>query len=235
MGTPEKGKIAVQAVLFDLDGTLIDSIGVYYTIVSATLKELGMPGATMEAVYDATENGSFDWYKILPAAIESSHPGIVDRAWEIAARISPRMFREGVSLIPGCAEQLQRIVKSGLTAAIVTSTPRRNISAKLEPFAQQGLAHLFKAVINADDTDRVKPAGDPLIECCRRINTAPAKCVYIGDTRTDIQAGKAAGTYTVGVLTGFDDQDTLRAERPDAVIDSISELHEVVLLDASVD
>ena len=73
MFQPEKGKIDVQAVLFDLDGTLIDSIGVYYTIVSATLEELGMPNVTMEAVNDATENGGFDWYKI-PIAFPAHCP-----------------------------------------------------------------------------------------------------------------------------------------------------------------
>jgi phosphoglycolate phosphatase-like HAD superfamily hydrolase len=56
----------------------------------------------------------------------------------------------------------------------------------------------------------------------------PNKCVYVGDTRTDIKAGKAAGMKTVAVLTGFDDYDMLANESPDAIIDSIRNLVEVI-------
>ncbi len=58
----------------------------------------------------------------------------------------------------------------------------------------------------------------------------PNKCVYVGDTRTDMQAGKAAGMRTVGVLTGFDEYEILEKENPDAIIDSVQNLLEVIAI-----
>jgi phosphoglycolate phosphatase-like HAD superfamily hydrolase len=98
----------------------------------------------------------------------------------------------------------------------------------MQPLQHAGVAKLFKVIITSDDVPNRKPDPDPLIECARRLDVKPNKCVYVGDTRTDIKAGKSAGMKTIGVLTGFDDYDMLANEGPDAIIDSIRNLLEVI-------
>ena len=83
-------------------------------------------------------------------------------------------------------------------------------------------------VIAADDVPRKKPAADPLLECCQRLGVRAEDSVYVGDSRTDVQAGIAAGMKTVAVLTGFDLKDALIRENPDAVIDSIADLKDIL-------
>ncbi len=90
--------------------------------------------------------------------------------------------------------------------------------------------YLMEEIITADDTSRKKPAADPLIECSKRLGIAAGKSVYVGDMRLDIKAGKSAGTKTIGVLTGFADFESLKTEEPDAIINSIAELPDVIFM-----
>jgi len=140
------------------------------------------------------------------------------------------MFKQRVTLLPGAAESLRKVAACGLKLAVVTSTPLQNMPAKLEPLQAAGIFDLLQEIITADDTERRKPSADPLLECCRRLAVDPGKSVYIGDTLIDIQAGKAAGTGTIGVLTGFDTCEMLQEEKPDAIISSLAGLAEVILL-----
>jgi HAD superfamily hydrolase (TIGR01549 family) len=153
---------------------------------------------------------------------------LVAEARKISAQVAPRLFEAGVNLIAGTAEVLTRLAAGGLTLAIVTSTPGENMAAKLRPLEASASLKLFEKIVTADDTMRKKPAPDPLLRCCRDLGIAPSSAVYVGDMRVDIQAGKAAGTGTVGVLTGFDDYETLRAQQPDAIIASVADLSPVL-------
>ena len=223
-------KLEVEAVMLDLDGTIIDSIEIYYEIVGAVLKRLHLPQVGPEQINKANENGTFLWEKLFPSEMFDNNIKLKDEAWVIARELAPKMFTNRVKLLPGAAEMLQQIAARGLPLAVVTSTPLQNMPAKLTPLAEAGVLPLFAEIITADDTERKKPAADPLIECCRRLTVAVEKCVYVGDTLIDIQAGQAAGTGTVGVLTGFDNRQMLQTARPDAVIDSLADLAAVVSL-----
>lgn len=220
----EMKKIEAQAILLDLDGTLINSIGIYHKIVNAVFERLCLPPISWSELRDAAADGEFAWERVLPEETLQDQPEMTRQAKEIAWEIYPDLFAEEVRLFPGAKEVLQNAGQRGLKLAVVTSTPKANISLKLKPFAQEGIIHLFEEIITSDDTPRKKPAPDPLIECGNRIGVSPEHCVYVGDTRTDIQAGKAAGMKTVGVLTGFDDRDALSRENPDAMLDSIAGL-----------
>ncbi len=221
-------KLIVDAAIFDLDGTIIDSVGIYHRIVDATLDRLGLPPVSMARLRDAAENEDFDWQKVFPEEIDTANTDLVETAWKVVEEISPHMFSDAVELIPGTADILTRVAKSGLTIAIVTSTPQKSLPPKIVPLVDAGIHHFFDEIITSDDTTRRKPAADPLIECLKRLGIAPEESVYVGDTRVDIKAGKAAGTKTIGVLTGFDDFESLQGEHPDAIIASITGLPSVL-------
>lgn len=221
-------KIEVEAVMLDLDGTIIDSIEIYYEIVGAVLKRLDLPQVGPEEIRKANENGTFLWEKLFPIEMFDNNIKLKDEAWVIARELAPGMFNDRVRLLPGAAEMLKQIASTGLKMAVVTSTPRANMPAKLKPLVEAGVLQLFEEIITADDTRLKKPSAEPLLECTRRLTIKVERCVYVGDTLVDIQAGQAAGTRTIGVLTGFDNHQMLRAAQPDAIINSLADLASVV-------
>ncbi|NNL43519.1 MAG: HAD hydrolase-like protein, partial [Desulfobacterales bacterium] len=165
---------------------------------------------------------------VFPEETKEDKEELIKNAWKLAEEIGPKLFLDKVKLIPGAAEVLTRVSQRGIKLAVVTSTPKENMTAKLKPLIDSGISHLMEEIITADDTERIKPAADPVVECNKRLGIPAGKSVYVGDMRLDIKAGKAAGTKTIGVLTGFDDFESLKTENPDAIINSINELSDVI-------
>ena len=220
----------IQAVLFDLDGTLIDSIGIYYHIVAIVLERLGLPPATQEDILSAAEQDPFDWLQVMPRVDPSQKERLVAPAWRIVEEAYPSLFREQARLIDGVVSLLNQLAEKEIKIGIVTSTPRKHLNHKMAILEQQGVAKLVKAVITADDAPFKKPAPHPLILCANQLKTPVARCVYIGDTCLDIQAGKSAGMRTIAVLSGFDREESLAAERPDALIPSVGHLIDILTI-----
>lgn len=226
----DQNKLLVDAVIFDMDGTLIDSIDIYFEIVEIALKRLELPQVSRTRILDAAETGDFNWDLVLPDEVKNKKDEIIAAAWEIINEVAPQMFEENLELIRGADNILQNISSSIPKIGLVTSTQRQYLKIKMRPLKSAGVEKLFDVIITSDDVPNRKPDPDPLIECAKRLDVNPNKCVYVGDTRTDMQAGKAAGMRTVGVLTGFDDYDALNKEIPDAIIDSIGDLIDVIAI-----
>ncbi|RLC10526.1 MAG: hypothetical protein DRI24_20190 [Deltaproteobacteria bacterium] len=178
---------------------------------------------------DAAKNGDFEWEQLFPRKTQEEKDRMIKRTREIIDEIYPNLFGTHAKLIPNAKETLETISQKGIKMGIVTSTPRENMKVKLPPLVDSGINDLLEVIIHADDVSLKKPAPDPLLECSKRLGILPELCMYVGDTRTDIQAGKAAGMKTVGVLSGFDDYKALNRENPDAVIDSIVDLTDILV------
>ena len=220
--------LTVDAVMFDLDGTLIDSVPVYYKIIDIVFAELGVPEVSRETLLRAMDNGDFDWDCVLPESMKKDKDELSQKARRIIDEIGPPMFRQQVRLIPGTVAIFQRIAAAGIKTGLVTSTPAQNMAVKLVPLIKAGLEEQLEAVVTTDDVRYKKPAAEPLILGSKILGIPPENCVYVGDTRVDIRAGKAASMGTVGVLTGFDDYGALKKEKPDSILDSIAQLNEAV-------
>lgn len=224
----ETGILDVEAVLFDLDGTLIDSAPVYYKIIEVAFQRLDFPLVSNQTLVEALKDGEFNWDLVLPSPVKFTREEMIRKARGIIDEISGPMFREAVTLVAGTGEVLRQIRRKGLKLGIVTSTPRNNLALKLTPLKEAGVDAFFESIITSDDVRNKKPHAEPLILCSQRLCVTPGKSAYVGDTRVDIRAGKAAGMKTIGVLTGFDTYDTLKNETPDAVIDSIARIAEAI-------
>lgn len=222
-------QLKVEAVMFDLDGTLIDSTEVYYRIVEVALERLGMPPVPRRSILDAAQDGTFDWRGVLPPETQGDREALVAEGWRVVKEVYPDMFRNGVELVPGAADTITALAAAGVKIGIVTSTQRVNMADKIRLLKQAQVADLIGAVITADDAPRLKPAPDPLIVCGERLDVAPRNNVYVGDTRIDIMAGRAAGMKAVGVLTGFDRREDLMSARPDAILPSVADLAGLVV------
>jgi HAD superfamily hydrolase (TIGR01662 family) len=223
-----QNKLKVEAVIFDLDGTLIDSIDIYFKIVEKALATLNLPQVSRQRILAAAESEDFNWALVLPEAEMDRKDEIIDEAWQIINEIAPQMFRQNVKLIPGADTILRNLSSRGLKIGLVTSTQRQYLKNKMRPLESAGVDTLFEIIITSDDAHKRKPAPEPLLECAKRLQVNPDKCIYVGDTQIDIKAGKAAGMQTVSVQTGFDEYEALKKENPDAIIDGIRDLMAVI-------
>jgi 2-phosphoglycolate phosphatase len=217
-------KIAADAVIFDLDGTLIDSVPIYYNIIDIIFDRLGIPPVPQSTLLEAMKNGEFEWDLVLPDESKKNKYQLVEKARKIIDEIAPPMFHDQIKLISGTSDTLIKIAAKGLKLALVTSTIREYMATKLAPLARAGVADLFEVVITADDVENKKPHAEPLVMCSDKLGLSPRNCIYVGDTRVDVQAARAAGMQTVAVLTGFDDYEALERENPDAIIERVSDL-----------
>jgi HAD superfamily hydrolase (TIGR01509 family) len=176
------------------------------------------------------KDGEFEWDLVIPAGLKYRKAEVVKSAHAILEEIAPSMFRRQVKLIPGAAETLMDMAAHGLRLALATSTLREYMAIKLEPLKKAGVEHLLEVIITADDVRHKKPHAEPLIRCSNQLGLEAGCCAYVGDTRVDIRAGKAAGMQTVGVLTGFDGYEALENEEPTVIIDSIADLRTTLAL-----
>jgi phosphoglycolate phosphatase len=220
----EKHSLAVDAVIFDLDGTLIDSAPIYYELIDVVFKRLGIPPVDRQVLLEAMQDGEFEWDLVLPEGMKPCKEEVIKNAQIIIDDIAPSMFRQQVKLIPGTAQVLKGIAAEGLRLALATSTLRDYMAVKLAPLRKAGIENLLEVIITADDVRNKKPHAEPLLKCSRMLGLDPGQCAYVGDTRVDIRAGRAAGMQTVGVLTGFDGYEALKNEKPNVIINSIAEL-----------
>ena len=220
--------LKVAAVMFDLDGTLIDTVPIYYKIIDIIFAKLGIPRVSKETLLEAMADGDFDWNCVLPDNMKPRKAELIENARAVIDQVAPPMFHEQTKLIPGTGEIFRQFASKGIKIGLVTSTPAKQMPVKMIPLNNAGLEKQFDVIVTADDVRQKKPAAEPLVRCSEKLGVPFEKCVYVGDTRVDIRAGKAAGMKTVGVLTGFDNYDTLRNERPDAIISSIARLVETL-------
>jgi HAD superfamily hydrolase (TIGR01549 family) len=210
-----------QGILFDLDGTLIDTTAVYFKMVAIALDRLGLPAAPRERILAAAETDPFDWLRIIPPDYHHQREKLIPAAWRVIEEVYPALFRAEAALMSGAVDVLNRLVREGIKIGIVTSTPRNHLAHKMSLFDGIAIMAHLSAIIAADDAPRKKPAPDPLLACADLLGLPAATCLYIGDTWMDIRAGKAAGMMTVAVLSGFDQSPALAAEDPDALIESV--------------
>ena len=222
-------KLHVDAVMFDLDGTILDSIHIYYQIIETVFNRLDLPLPSRNKLREAAKTGDFEWGRVFPKRTPKENDRLIEKTRKIIADIYPNLFRTQAKLIPGVKKTLEAVLQEGIKIGIVTSTPRQSMAVKLHPLVDSGVSDLMEIIITADDAPRKKPAADPLLEGSKKLGILPEHCMYVGDACTDIQAGKAAGMKTVGVLTGFDDHKALSRENPDSIIESIAQLPKIIL------
>ena len=220
------GGFALEGLIFDLDGTLIDSVGIYYTMMESVFERLHWPRVSREVMRKAIKDDGFEWGLVLPAGSGRSKEDLIAAAREVIRDLYPRVFEDRVEVVPGADQVLSKLHEREVKLGLVTSTLGRFIEFKLIPLKRCGVHHLFHSVITLDDTKNRKPSGDPLLECAKRLGENPEKCAYVGDTTGDIVAGKAAGMRTIAVLTGLDDYQALKGEGPDMILESVSQLPE---------
>lgn len=225
---PESFGLKLKAVLFDLDGTLIDSIESYYRIVEIALERLGLPQVSRRVITQAATGDRFDWNLVMADVPEQRRKNTIKDAGQLIEQIYPDEFLKTLVPFSFVGDVFNALQAKGIRIGIVTSTPEKNIDEKMKILDQAGVSNLIEQVVHSGDVERIKPFPDPLLLCCSRMGLEADQCVYVGDMGIDIEAGRASGMKTAGVLTGFMTRSELARFHPDMILPSVEMLPQVL-------
>ncbi len=205
------GKMPIRGVLFDWDGTLLDS---FHADTQAYLQMFHAVGIDW-GVEDLLRHYSPDWHHVYRAA------KLPRARWEEADRLWMRFYGlQRPGLLPG-ARRVLRELRRRFVLGLVTSGSRARVRRQLHRF---GLTAHFAARVCSEDAHRRKPHPAPLELALRRMRLRPEVCVYVGDAPQDIEMARRAGVRAVAVLGPFPLHERLRAARPDALLASVEQL-----------
>lgn len=211
---PAPGRFAdAHAVLFDLDGTVLDTIElILFSLRHATGEVLGAPLPDDVLLRNVG----------VPLAKQMAEfePSRADELLTVYRAHNAVHHDRLVRAFPGVADGLAE-VRSERPIGVVTSKSRVMAERGLEV---TGLLESFDVVVTCDDTERHKPDPEPLLFAAGALGVDLRYCVYVGDSPHDIRAAKAAGARAVGVTWGVSSEADLAAETPDAVVDKMADL-----------
>jgi len=211
--------VAYPVVLFDLDGTVIDSGGIILASMRhATREVLGREYPDEELMRAVGGPG-------LEAQMRGFDPERVDELVRVY-RAHNEPLHEELVCCTGMEDVLERLRADGRRLGVVTAKRRETVELA---FAHVPLGHLFEVVVGGDETERHKPDPEPLLLAAERLGAAPEETAYVGDSPFDVRAAKAAGMRSVAVTWGrIHDRARLEHEQPDAIVDTAEELLAVV-------
>jgi HAD superfamily hydrolase (TIGR01509 family) len=207
----------IEAVVFDLDGVLLDSEQVWDEVREELARERG--GRWHDrAQRDMMGMSSTEWSRYMHDVI-----GLREPPEEISAQVVRRMgerYRERLPLLPGAVEAVERLA-ARWPLGLASSSNRPLIDLVLDV---SGLARFFRATVSSEEVARGKPAPDVFLEAARRLGVAPGRCGVVEDSANGILAGRAAGMFVVAIPNPHfpPGEDALRAA--DVVLSSLEEL-----------
>lgn len=193
----------VKAVLFDLDGTLVDSLPELYHGVHTVLSDMGLKAPSQEAVGAMIGKGILVLVQRLCAALGIAVES--EQGRDLFDRLLKAWSESGgrhMAFYPGVTEGIEQLKDKGIRVALVTNKQR---SLTVEFLQSRGLESLFDTVVAGDDCPNNKPAPDMLIRAMTEMNVCASETVMVGDSRNDALAGRAAGVSVALVETGYNE------------------------------
>ena len=212
-----------EAVLFDLDGTVLDTAPDLLAAANALRLRRGLPLLPLKGFREQVSRGA-------RAMLAVGLPEFADMPAEIQAQIVDeflsvyeREIHRDTLLFPGMKNLLDALEAKDIVAGIVTNKPIRMAERLLDAM---DLSRRFPIVLGGDSLPERKPHPLPVLTACKRLSIDPSRVFFVGDDARDVQAGAAAGCVTVAVTWGYVDAERLPHWGADAIID-----HPVELLD----
>ncbi|MFH0800376.1 MAG: HAD family hydrolase [Pseudomonadota bacterium] len=210
-----------DAVIFDLDGTLLNTIDDIADAINAILASMGLPGHKVEA-----------YKKYVGAGMESLVRNVLpEKCWD---EVTIKAFKElevgyrgfhKSRPYDGINELLSGISSLDIRMGILSNRPEASV--KLLVGKLLGGFH-FDAILGAVDGLPLKPHQAPALEISRRLSVSPNRCLFLGDSDVDMQSASSAGMYPVGALWGFRTADELVSNGAETIINSPGELLKIL-------
>jgi len=219
MSEPDADLPQPAAVIFDLDGTLVDTVGARIEAWLAVFAEEGIPADRRHVAGLIGADGRRLAREVAERAGIELEPGrdeaIDARCGRIFAELNQRPRP-----LPGVGDLLGRLESSRIPWAIATSSRREQVTTSVDAL---GLT-TQPLIVDGSHVEHAKPAPDLLLLAARELDTEPMRCWYVGDATWDMLAAVAAGMVGIGVTTGAVDASTLRGAGASHVVASLAEL-----------
>lgn len=215
--------LQVRAVLFDVDGTLVDSVEAYRVVAEYAAAPYGIP-ITDDVVRHALNTNHPNFWDLVVPANRPNRAELIGEIKKEAFRRWPEVLRQYGRLIPGLSQALEVLQGRGLSLGIVTGSR----GGSLQPLEDAGLMEFFEVIVTRQNIKQRKPHPEGLLKGVADLGVEPGEAVYVGDSVVDIQAGRAAHMASVAVLSGAGDSALLSIEGPDWIIHTCSHLPEVL-------
>ena len=207
----------LSAVLFDWDGTLLDSAEASYRCYERLFGSFGI--AFDRALFESSY--SPDWYRTYAAV------GLPRERWPQADRLWLELYaREKCALLPGAAEALGRLRAARISAGLVTSGSRERVVSELDALS---VREFFGALVCSEDSRRKKPHPEALLLALERLGVAAGEAAYVGDSPEDIEMARSAGVFAVGIAGGFPNREALAAAAPDLLVPGLAAAAEALV------
>ncbi len=188
--------LGATTILFDLDGTLVDTVGAFYMLAKRTGDEFGINMARSH-VYNLLNHGLPYWDSVLPDTTPDRQATIAQLNRRAVA-LWPEVIAEHARIFPGIHDTLTTLKERGYTLGIVTGSS----GASLDLLFSAGVRELFDVVISGADVSQRKPHPEGLLKCLHTLHANANDTLYVGDTSIDMHASRAAGVTAVAVLSG---------------------------------
>ncbi len=212
-----------KAVLFDLDGTLLDTAADFADVVQQMTVQAARPAIEFMAIHKTVSNGARALVE-LAFEIQPGHPDFEERFETLLSLYAQRILTTKATLYPGMDTLLLQLEKAGIPWGIVTNKPERFSRPLLESL---GLSTRCSTLICPDHVSQSKPHPEPLLLACKQLNINPQDAIYVGDHPRDIDAGRAAGMYTIAVRYGYlPDTPPVEQWQADLVVESVEHIRQ---------
>ncbi|MEM2940139.1 MAG: HAD-IA family hydrolase [Thermoproteota archaeon] len=210
----------IKAVLFDLDGTLVDTMEAFHLMVNSLLKSFNKPersfsenvklvGKPSKTIVETIVNETG-----LDVSLEE-FSGIMFREW-----VYTYMPKHG-KLYPDSLNVLRALRERGYLLGVVSNTSKEELPHYLNSFK---IGEFFSVAVSSGDVTSPKPSPEPVLKAIQALNVKPVEAVMVGDRPEDVEAGKLAGTYSVAILRSVRPKAELEAVKPDFIVSELSEM-----------
>lgn len=211
----------ILGAIFDLDGTLLNTVPALQKSMNLTLKEFGLPEITEEEVKRFVGNGSRNYAIRSLHRFEKDDPHLIEAVYRRYLEIFDLNSTSGIHPYDGMPEAVESLKRRGIRLAVLSNKPQKQTEDNI--FACYG-DRLFETVRGEMPGIPLKPDPASLNRLLSDLGLLPEECLYFGDTGTDMETGTTAGLHTIGVLWGFRGREELEVWKPAMIIEHPSEI-----------
>jgi HAD superfamily hydrolase (TIGR01509 family) len=215
-----KTKLKVKGILFDLDGTIVDSREAYIEAARTAFKAMQQNPPEAQTALE------------IPKRLEQNLPindmvkGSVKDFLDVYLKTYYEVTKEKTKPLPNVKPTLETLSQKAKLALITMRFVAK--TAVIKELEQFNIAEHFAYVVTALETHKPKPSPEALIKSVKALGVDICACVIVGDSVSDVRAGKAAGAMTIAVLSGLFSREELAPERPDLILKDVTELPDFI-------
>ncbi|MDX1348520.1 MAG: phosphoglycolate phosphatase [Thiomicrorhabdus chilensis] len=215
-------KLKPGFVLFDLDGTLIDSVPDLAYCVDEMMKQLGMPVRGEDAVRNWVGNGveRLTERALINAVDGEPDPELMAKAYPIFLELYKDNTSQRSCVYEGVIEGIEWVKAQGYRVACVTNKAEAFTIPLLK---DKGLHDYFEVIVSGDTCAEKKPHPMPLLYAAEQLGVEPENALMVGDSKSDVKAARAAGFHIFCMTYGYNHGEDIRDYEPDVVMDSFAE------------